>query len=107
MGTAEILLPPVRGGLRRGQGAIALAEGKGSGRPVAQEGVMDTIFEDRRAGRDRRKGERRRVPEDADRVPEDQDRRTGMDRRRTARRVSDREDAVPERYDYQWRNRWP
>jgi hypothetical protein len=68
---------------------------------------MYTVFENRRAGQDRRKEDRRVPPPDPARIPGGQDRRSGTDRRRFARRASDREDVIPERFDYLWRNRWP
>jgi hypothetical protein len=68
---------------------------------------VTAIFENRRTGKDRRRGERRRSAAQSMQIPEGQDRRSGDDRRKTPRRFADREDSIPERYDYLWRNRWP
>jgi hypothetical protein len=68
---------------------------------------MGAVFENRRSGRERRKGERRRLPAEPAEVPGDGDRRSGRDRRQTSRRATDSPDAVGERYDHLWRNRWP
>jgi hypothetical protein len=68
---------------------------------------MQAVFENRRSGGERRSGERRRLPADSARIPDGQNRRSGTDRRRATRRIADGADLIPERYDYQWRNRWP
>ena len=68
---------------------------------------MQAVFENRRSGGERRSGERRRLPADPARIPDGLERRSGTDRRRGARRIADGADLIPERYDYQWRNRWP
>ncbi len=68
---------------------------------------MDAVFENRRSGRERRQGDRRRLPTDPTRIPDGLDRRNGVDRRQHVRRAADIPSVVPERYDYLWRNRWP
>ena len=68
---------------------------------------MYAIFENRRSGRDRRQRERRQPPVAVGQLPRGQERRGGTDRRSVLRRASDRPDAIPECYDYLWRNRWP
>ena len=68
---------------------------------------MAAIVVNRRSGRDRRRGERRRSAADPAELPNDLERRSGTDRRKGPRRMADQTNAVPEHLDYRWRNRWP
>ena len=68
---------------------------------------MAAIVVNRRSGRERRQSERRQSPADPAGRPEGRERRGGTDRRKGPRRQTERADAVPEHFDYQWRNRWP
>ena len=84
-----------------------MAGRKGAAGGRRWEGIVNVAFENRRSGRDRRKGERRRFPGESARLANGIDRRDGIDRRQYGRRMADRSDPIPERYDYLWRNRWP
>lgn len=68
---------------------------------------MAATVANRRSGRNRRQGERRQLPADLTQMPDGLERRSGTDRRQRQRRMVDRSDAIPEHFDYQWRNRWP
>ena len=81
--------------------------GESTGKGMRREAILGAIFENRRSGHERRNGERRQLPPNPAGIPDRLDRRSGTDRRVGARRMADRRDAIPERYDYLWRNRWP